>query len=91
MATLGLATVAATAWILTEGASLAAATTRYRSGTFRTQLVGHYGGGANAQAPAGLVPTGADVMATIVALLAVLALAFLVVTFIRRRTTVATG
>jgi hypothetical protein len=91
VATLGLATIAAVAWIVTEGASLASATTRYRSGTFRTQLAGHYGGGAPAPTPGGLMATGADVMAAIVALLAVMAFAFLVVTFIRRRTTVATG
>jgi hypothetical protein len=83
--TAGLAAIGAFAWFLTEGASCAGATTRYRSGTFRTQLVSHYGAGANGQASAGIVPTGADVMASLVLVMAVLALAFLVVTFIRRR------
>jgi hypothetical protein len=85
-AVVGLATSMALAWILTEGASLASATTRYRSGAVRTQLASHLSQSAGgAPAPAGLVSTGATVMAGIVALLAVAALAFMVVTFIRRR------
>ena len=83
-AMVGLATSVALAWILSEGASLAAATTRYRSGAVRTQLASH-GGSVTAPTAAGLVSTGATVMAAVVALLAVAALAFMVVTFIRRR------
>ena len=84
-AVVGLATSMALTWILTEGASLASATTRYRSGAVRTQLASHLSQGVGAPAPGGLVSTGATVMAGIVALLAVAALAFMVVTFIRRR------
>ena len=88
-ATFGLVVVAAMTWILTEGASLAGASTRYRSGGVgRTQLAGHYSQGAGAGSKA-FVPMGADLMAGFVALLAVAALCFMVVTFIRRRTVTA--
>ena len=81
----GLVVVAALTWILTEGASLAAASTRYRSGgVVRTQLAGHFGQGAGAGSRA-FAPMGANFMAGFVALLAVAALFFMVVTFIRRR------
>jgi uncharacterized membrane protein len=80
-----LAATGALVWILTEGASFAAAATRYRSGgVTRTQLVGHYGQGASSGSPA-FVPMGADLMAGVVGLLLVAALVFMVVTFIRRR------
>jgi hypothetical protein len=82
----GWAAVVALGWILTEGASLAAASTRYRSGgVARTQLVGHYGRGTGA-GPTAFVSMGANLMAGVVALLLVAALVFMVVTFIRRRT-----
>ena len=81
----GVVATGALIWILTEGASLAAAATRYRSGgAVRTQLVGHYGQGTRS-GPTAFVSMGAQLMAGIVALLLVAALAFMVVTFIRRR------
>ena len=85
-AVVGLVVAAALTWILTEGASLAGASTRYRSGgVARTQLAGHYSQGAGAGSRA-FVPMGANLMAGFVALLVVAALSFMVVTFIRRRT-----
>jgi hypothetical protein len=84
-AVFGLGVSAAVTWILTEGASLAGASTRYRSGgAARTQLIGHYGHGTGA-GPTTLVSMGANLMAGIVFLLMVTALVFMVVTFIRRR------
>jgi hypothetical protein len=82
-AMVGLAVTGVLLWILTEGASLAAAATRDRSGAVRTQLVSHVGpAGAPGSA---FVSSGSNVMAGVVALLAVAAFVFMVVTFIRRR------
>ncbi len=66
------------------GATAAGASTRLRSGSVHAQSAGRASPGA-----ASLVPAGAHVMAGVVAVLAVLAVAYLVVTFIRRRVSVA--
>ncbi len=87
-AMVGAAAVGAVAWSLTAGSALASAATRLRSGTVHAQLVSHVTTGANAVS-AGLPLKGSGVIAAIVGALAVFALAFLVVTFIRRRITVA--
>jgi hypothetical protein len=67
-------------WAVTTGSAMASAATQYRPGT----LLGHVtASGANAASAS--VQTGPNVMAAVVGLMAVLAFAFLVVTFIRRR------
>ena len=71
---------AANVWSVTAGPAVASASTRLRSGTIHAQLVSHVSPGAN-----GLAIKGSSVMAGVVAALAVFALAFLIVTFIRRR------
>jgi hypothetical protein len=74
------------------GSAVASASTRLRSGALHAPLVSHVatgaGGGANALSP-GLALKGSAVMAAIVGVLAPCALAFLIVTFIRRRVTTA--
>jgi len=87
-AMVGAAAVGAVAWSLTAGSALASAATRLRSGTLHAQLVSHVTTGANAVS-SGLPLKGSGVIAAIVGALAVFALTFLVVTFIRRRITVA--
>jgi len=72
------------AWSVTVGAAAASAASRLRSGTLHAQLVSRV-------TPAGTTSSphlfGSGVMAAIVGGLALLALAFLVVTLIRRRVT----
>jgi hypothetical protein len=85
-AMVGLVTFGAAAWAVTAGAAVASAATRLRSGSLHAQLVSHVSPGANS-VPSGLVLKGTDVMAAVVAIMAVLAVAFLIVTFIRRRVT----
>jgi hypothetical protein len=80
------ATVGALIWSVTAGSALASAATRLRSGALHAQLVSHVSAGANT-APAGVALSGSGVMAAIVGALALFALAFLVVTLIRRRVT----
>jgi hypothetical protein len=75
-------------WSVTAGSAVASASTRLRSGTIHAQLVSHVSTGGNAVS-SGLTIKGSSVMAGVVAALAVFALAFLIVTFIRRRVTVA--
>jgi hypothetical protein len=76
----------AAAWVLFAGAGVADAATRYRSGIVRANLVDATARVApNGSASSGLHLTGPDVMASFVALMAVLAFLFLVVTLIRRR------
>ena len=87
-ALVGTATVAGLAWSITVGTAAAGASTRIRSGSLHAQLVSHVSTGANALSPGGTV-RGSDVMAVIVGAMAVFALAFLIVTFIRRRVTIA--
>jgi hypothetical protein len=82
------ATVGALIWSVTAGSALASATTRLRSGTLHAQLVSHVTAGANT-VPGGMALTGSGVMAAVVGALALFALAFLVVTLIRRRVTAA--
>jgi hypothetical protein len=83
---LGAATLGAFLWSITAGSAVASATTRLRSGTLHAQLVSHVSAGANA-VPAGISLKGTGVMAGVVGVLALCALAFLVVTLIRRRIT----
>jgi hypothetical protein len=87
-ATAATATLGALAWSLTAGSGVASASTRLRSGSIHAQLASHVAGGANALS-SGLNLNGAGVMAAIVGALAVSSVAFLVVTFIRRRVTLA--
>jgi hypothetical protein len=83
-----VATAGALIWSVTAGSALASAATRLRSGALHAQLVSHVTAGANT-APAGAALTGSGVMASVVGALALFALAFLVVTLIRRRITAA--
>jgi hypothetical protein len=71
-------------WTFTTGVGVAGAVTRFRSGS-RAHLVDINRLVPNGAASSGQHLTGPDVMASIVGLMAVLAFAFLVVTFIRRR------
>jgi len=71
------------AWSVTVGAAAASAA-RLRSGTLHAQLVSHVTPSGTTSSPHLF---GSGVMAAIVGALAVLALAFLVVTLIRRRVT----
>lgn len=84
--TIGLAVAGGCALALVLGADTASATTRLRSGSLHSQLVSHVPAGAGA-APPDLALTGANVTAAIVGVLALVSLAFLVVTLIRRRIT----
>jgi hypothetical protein len=86
-ALLGTATLVA---VLTAAPAVASAATRLRSGTLHAQLVSHVsvGTGANAVS-SGLTLKASAVMSVIVGVLALCALAFLIVTFIRRRVTAA--
>jgi hypothetical protein len=76
-------------WSVTAGSAVASASTRLRSGAVHAQLVSHVAAGTNAVSSAGLTIKGSGVMAGVVGALAVFALAFLIVTFIRRRITTA--
>jgi len=92
VALVGTTTLAALIWTLTAGSVVASASTRLRSGTLHAQLASHVSGGAGAGANAvssGLALKGSAVMAAIVGVLALCAFAFLVVTLIRRRVTLA--
>ncbi len=80
----GGATVVVVAWVV-AASSGAAAAARVRSGTFRAQFASHVSPAGSTSS--GLAATGAHVVAGVVATLALAALAFLVVTFVRRRTT----
>ncbi len=75
---------AALAWSVAVGTVAASATTRLRSGSLHAQLVSRVTPAGNTSSSHLL---GSGVMAGIVGCLAVLALAFLVVTLIRRRVT----
>jgi hypothetical protein len=79
----GVATVAVLTW---AGGSVASASTRTRSGVVHAQLASHVTGSAGTLS-SGLAVRGSGIMAAVVAVLAVSSLAFLVVTFIRRRIT----
>jgi len=81
-------TLAPLTWLVAAGTAVAGADTRLRSGSVHAQLVSHLSSGAHTLSPS-LALKGSDVMAAIVGILAVLALAFLIVTFIRRRITTA--
>jgi hypothetical protein len=75
------------AWSLMAGCAIASAATRARSGSRHAQLVSHITPGRST-ASSGL-RTGSDIMGGVVGALAVLALAYLIVTFIRHRVTLA--
>ncbi len=81
-----LALTGACALALFAGASCASATTRLRSGGLHDRLVSHVTTGQNAVASNPAL-TGANITAAIVGALALLSLAFVVVTLIRRRIT----
>lgn len=80
-------TLTALLWSVVTGSTAASAATRLRSGTVHAQLASHLTRVVNA-VPAGLQIQGSNVMAAVVAALALFALAFVVVTLIRRRSTV---
>jgi hypothetical protein len=86
-AMVGVATAGTFALSVVVGSTLASASTRLRSGSLHAQLVSHVSPVGNT-APSGLI-VGSNVIAGIVGTLAILAFAFLVVTFIRRRVTIA--
>jgi hypothetical protein len=88
MATVGAATFGALLWSATAGSAVASAATRWRSGAVHAQLASHVSTGTNT-VPAGLQIQGTGVMAAVVGALALFALAFLIVTLIRRRVTTA--
>jgi hypothetical protein len=87
VALLGTATLLT---VVIAAPAVASASTRLRSGTLHAQLVSHVsvGSGANAVS-SGLTLKGSAVMAIIVGVMALCALTFLIVTFIRRRVTAA--
>jgi hypothetical protein len=80
------ATFGVLVWSVTAGSAVASAATRLRSGTVHTQLASHVTAGANT-VPASLGLKGTGVMAAVVGVLALFALAFVIVTLIRRRVT----
>ncbi len=80
------ATLGALLWSVTAGSAVASAATRLRSGTVHAQLASHVTAGANT-VPASLGLKGTGVMAAVVGVLALFALAFVIVTLIRRRVT----
>lgn len=83
--TFSAVTVCAVTWMAMAGTDVASASTRYRSGTIHAQLLDSSSRIAlNGGVRSGIY-TGSDVMAGFVALLAVLAVLFLVVTLSRRR------
>jgi hypothetical protein len=85
---IGLAVVGGSvlALALVFGTSAASATTRLRSGSLHAHLTSRGPAGA---APSDLALAGANVTAAVVGTLAVLSLAFIIVTLIRRRITTA--
>ncbi len=80
----GLAAAGVLAWLATAGSAIATAATRDRSGGVRGQLVSHVSP-AGSGASSGLLTTGADAMAIVVAVMAAVALVFLIVTLVRHR------
>ena len=80
-------TFVALLWSVVTGFPAASAAGRLRSGTVHAQLASHVTKVANG-VPTGLQVQGSNVMAAVVAALAFFALAFVVVTLIRRRSTV---
>jgi hypothetical protein len=85
---LSFASICALAWAMTAGMELAGAATRSRSGSIRTQLLDSSTSATNGTAALGLHLAGSDVMAAFVGLMAVVAMLFLVITLVRRRTTI---
>jgi hypothetical protein len=86
--TISLATTCAVAWAVIAGTGVADAATRFRSGAVHAQLLDATSRIAPNGAASGKHVTTPDVMAAFVALMAVVAMLFLVVTLIRRRTSV---
>jgi hypothetical protein len=84
-----LATTCAVAWVVVAGTGVADATTRLRSGAVHARLLDETSRIAANGAASGRHVTAPDVMASFVALMAVVAMLFLVVTLIRRRSSVA--
>ena len=75
------------AWSLMAGCAVASAVTQGRSGSRHAPLLSHVTPGRST-ASSGFL-TGSDIMGGVVGALAVLALAYLIVTFIRHRVTLA--
>ena len=83
--TFSVVTVCAVTLMAMAGTDLASASTRYRSGTIHAQLLDSSSRIALSGGVRSGIYTGSDVMASFVALLAILAVLFLVVTLFRRR------
>lgn len=87
--TLSYASICALAWAVTGGMEVASAATRSRSGGVRALLLDSSTRVApNGTAAPGLHLASAYVMAAFVGLMAVVAMLFLVVTFVRRRSNI---
>jgi hypothetical protein len=87
--TLTVAGTCALAWVATVGIEAAGAATRLRSGNVRARLLDSSARVApNGNAAPGLHLAGSYAMAAFVGLMAVVAMLFLVVTFVRRRATI---
>ena len=84
-AMVGVAAATTWTWTVALCSAAASASTRLRSGSLHAQLASRVTP-AGGTTPAGLL-AGSDVMAGVVGALAVLSLAYLIVTFIRRRAT----
>jgi len=82
--TLGAGTACACTLVLFAGTATASATTRLRSGNLHAQLVSHVTPTAS-PVPTDLSLAAANIMATVVGALALVALGFVVLTLIRRR------
>jgi hypothetical protein len=86
-AAISLVAVAVVAYLVTAGADVVGATRPARRGLTHARLVGRFApNGASGPVP-GLGSSGSEVIAAFVATLAVLSLAYLIVTFVRRKTT----
>lgn len=84
---LGFASTCALTLALIAGTSVASAATRYRSGSVRNQLASTSHLTTSGATSGGLGLTGPNVMASVVGLMALLAVAYIIVTLIRRRVT----
>lgn len=82
-----MAAAGAVAWLATAGATMAGAATRSRASGLPTHA--HAGAGFSSSGVAGSQLAGPDIMALVVAGLAVSSFIFLIVTFVRRRTSTA--
>ena len=85
VAAISLVVVAVVACLATAGAAVAGAAEPLHRGLAHAQLIGRFSPNRGSSTLPGLTSSGSDVIAAFVATLAVVALGFLVVTFMRRR------